>query len=140
MAFSFVQKLWREKANKLISMCLPRHYTAPMERHISPEISKTQGLFWSNCRLQATWHSKARQRATSLSAVQLAFAFVVFRIPSVTCSLTRALSQSLAHAQQLFSASTPSQILAPRVCTFHSILQFLSLIPHYSTYSSLLFH
>ena len=45
-----------------------------------------------------------------------AFAFVVFRILSVTCSLTRALSQSHAHAQQLFSASTPGQVLAPRVC------------------------
>ena len=31
----FVQKLWREKANKLISMCLPRHHMAPMERDIS---------------------------------------------------------------------------------------------------------
>ena len=58
-----------------------------------------------------------RQRATSRSSVQLAFAFVVFRILSVTCSLTHALSQSLAHAQQFFSASTPGQILAPRVCT-----------------------
>ena len=35
MAFSrFVQKLWREKANKL-SMCLPRHHMAPMERHFA---------------------------------------------------------------------------------------------------------
>ena len=52
-----------------------------------------------------------RQRATSRSSVQLAFAFVVFRILSVTCSLTHALSQSLAHAQQFFTAA------APRVCT-----------------------
>ena len=58
-----------------------------------------------------------RQRATSRSSVQLVQAFVVFRILSVTCSLTHALSQSLAHAQQFFSASTPGQILAPRVCT-----------------------
>ena len=58
-----------------------------------------------------------RQRATSRSSVQLVQAFVVFRILSVTCSLTHALSQSLTHAQQLFSASTPGQILAPRVCT-----------------------
>ena len=34
-------------------------------------------------------------------------AFVVFRILSVTCSLTRALSQIIAHVQKLFSASTP---------------------------------
>ena len=50
-----------------------------------------------------------RQRDTSRSSVQLAFAFVVFRILSVTCSLTHALSQSLAHAQQFFSASTPGR-------------------------------
>ena len=31
----FVQKLWREKANKLISMCLPRHHMVPMERHLA---------------------------------------------------------------------------------------------------------
>ena len=59
-----------------------------------------------------------------------AFAFVVFRILSVTCSLTRALSQSIAHVQQLFSVSTPGQILAPRVCTLvlfilHCLLQCL---------------
>ena len=49
-----------------------------------------------------------------------AFAFVVFRILSVTGSLTRALSESLAHAQQLFNAaSTPGKILLRRglVCT-----------------------
>ena len=53
-------------------------------------------------------------------------AFVVFRILSFTCSLTRALSQSLAHPQQLFSASTPG--LAPRVCTlvFTAYVIFLS--------------
>ena len=60
-----------------------------------------------------------RQRATSLSAVQLVQGFCFCSLPytSVTCSLTHALSQSLAHAQQFFSASTPGQILAPRVCT-----------------------
>ena len=70
-------------------------------------------LLKSNGRLQATWHGKA----ASLVFQPYAFAFVVFRILSVTCSLTHALSQSLAHAQQFFSASTPGQILAPRVCT-----------------------
>ena len=45
-----------------------------------------------------------RQRATSRSSVQLVQAFVVFRILSVTSSLTHALSQSLAHAQQFFSS------------------------------------
>ena len=62
---------------------------------------RRQGLFWFFQSLKAgyTW-----QRATSLSAVQLVQSFFVFRILSVTCSLTRALSQSLAHAQQLISA------------------------------------
>ena len=80
---------------------------------------RRQGLFWFFQSLTGGYKLPGivRQRATSLSAVQLAFAFVVFRIPSVTCSLTRALSQSLAHAQQLFSASTSGQTLAPRVCT-----------------------
>ena len=45
-----------------------------------------------------------RQRATSLSATTAVrvsvFCFVAFRILSVTFSLTRALSQSFAHAQQ----------------------------------------
>ena len=66
---------------------------------ILPEISKTGPflvLSKSNGRLQAPW-----QRATSLSAVQQLLSSVYF---SVTCSLTRALSQSLAHAQQLISA------------------------------------
>ena len=66
-----------------------------------------QGLFWFFRSLTAGYKlpGRVRQRATSLSAVRVravqAFAFVVFRILSVTCSLTRALSQSLAHAQQL---------------------------------------
>ena len=47
------QKLWREKANKLISMCLPRWHRWS---DISPEIWV---LSKSNGRLQATWHSKA---------------------------------------------------------------------------------
>ena len=94
-------------------MCLSRH-----QRRRWSEIFEDRAFSGSNGRLQATWHGiPVRQRATSRSSVQLAFAFVVFRILSVTCSLTHALSQSLAHAQQLFSASTPGQILAPRVCT-----------------------
>ena len=91
----FVQKLWREKANKL-SMCLPRHHMAPSE------ISKTGPflvLSKSNGRLQATWQSMAASyQSFSRTACTGLFAFVVFRIFSVTCSLTRALSQSLAHA------------------------------------------
>ena len=67
---------------------------------ISPEISKTGPflvLSKSNGRLQATW-----QRATSLLAVpvQLVQSFCL----PYTCSLTRALSQSLTHTQQLISA------------------------------------
>ena len=72
----------------------------------------------SSGRLQATWHSKAASYYVfQLYSLYRAFAFVVFCILSVTCSLTCALSQSLVHAQQLFSVSTPGQILAPRVCT-----------------------
>ena len=70
---------------------------APMERHFARNFKEGPFLV-----LTAGYKlpGRVRQRATSLSAVQ-AFAFVVFRILSVTCSLTRALSQSLAHAQQL---------------------------------------
>ena len=78
------------------------------------QIFRRQGLFWFFQSLMAGYKLPGivRQRATSLSAVQL-----VQGLLSVTCSLTRALSQSLTHAQQLFSASTPGQILVPRVCT-----------------------
>ena len=73
---------------------------------------RRQGLFWFFLSLTAGY-KLVRQRATRLPAVQLvqALAFVVFRILSVTRSLTRALSQSLTHAyaQQLFSASTPAK-------------------------------
>ena len=65
-----------------------------------------------------------RQRATSLSATTAVrvsvFCFVAFRILSVTFSLTRALSQSLAHVQQRFTA--------PRVCTLVLSLQLYSWI------------
>ena len=108
--FLFVQKLWREKANKLISMCLPQHDMAPMERHLA----RYFGLFWFFQSLTAGYKLPGivRERATSDSSVQLVqFFFVSVYFP---CSLTRALST---HAQQLFSASTPGQILAPRVCT-----------------------
>ena len=80
-------------------------------------------LLKSNGRLQATWHGKA----ASLVFQPYAFAFVVFRILSVICSLTHALSQSLAHAQQFFSASTPGQILAPRVCTLVLFILYLGI-------------
>ena len=72
-------------------------------------------LLKSNGRLQATWHSKAA--SFSRTACTGAGLFC-FRILSITCSLTHALSKSHPHAQQLFSASTPGQIIiAPRVCT-----------------------
>ena len=70
---------------------------------------RRQGLFWFFQSLTAGY--KLPGIVSELLAYR-AFAFVVFRTLSVTCSLTRALSQSLAHAQQLFSASTPGQILA----------------------------
>ena len=59
-------------------------------------------LLKSNGRLQATWHGKAA--TFSRNSLYRAFAFVVFRILSVTGSLTHALSQSLAHAQQCVHA------------------------------------
>ena len=64
MVFSlkcFVQKLWREKANKLINMRLPRQHMAPMERHFARNFKDGAFLVLSksNDRLQATWHSKA---------------------------------------------------------------------------------
>ena len=88
---------------------------APMER----QKFRRQGLFSFFQSLTAGYKLPGivRKRATSFSAVQLVqgFCFVVFRILSVTGSLTRAFSQaqSLAHAQQLFSASMrmPGQIL-----------------------------
>ena len=88
---------------------------------ILPKFSKDRAFSGSNAQLQATWHSKAASYMYILVfqpySLYRAFAFVVFRILSVTGSLTRALSQSRAHVQQLFSASTPSQVLAPRFCT-----------------------
>ena len=67
----FVQKLWREKANKLISMCLQRHHMAPMERHFARNLS----LFWFFQSLTAGYKLPGivRQRATSLSAVQFVY-------------------------------------------------------------------
>ena len=48
----FVQKLWREKANKYV---LTATSMAPMERDCWPFLV----LLKSNGRLQATWHGKA---------------------------------------------------------------------------------
>ena len=92
----FVQKLWRENANKLTATSYGADGATFRQKF------RRQGLFWFFQSLTAGYKlpGRVRQRATSLSAVQ-GFAFVVFRILSVTCSLTRALSQSLAHAQQL---------------------------------------
>ena len=110
MAFSrFVKKLWREKsqqANKYVLTATSYGADAATFR----QKFRRQDLFWFFQSLTAGYKLPGivRQRATGLSAVQLVqsfFAFVVFRILSVTCSLTRALSQSHAHAQQLFSAS-----------------------------------
>ena len=75
---------------------------APLERFL--KTGPFLVLLKSNGRLQATWHGKA----ASLVFQPYAFAFVVFRILSVTCSLAH---ESLAHAQQYFSASTPGLVL-----------------------------
>ena len=79
----FVQKLWREKANKLIStctcMCLPRHHTcmAPIERHFTRYFKDRAGLFWFFQSLTAGYMLSGivRLRATCLSAVQLVQGF-----------------------------------------------------------------
>ena len=94
---------------------------APMERHFArySEDRAFSGSFTAGYKLPGI----VAASYWSFSHTALAFAFVVFRILSVTCSLTRALSQSLAHAQQLFSASTPGQVLAPRVCTLVLVLR-----------------
>ena len=76
---------------------------------------RRQGLFWFFQSLTAGY--KLPGIVAASFQLYRAFAFVVFRILPVTCWLTRALSQSLAHAQQHFSASTPGQVLALRVCT-----------------------
>ena len=71
-----------------------------------------------------------RQRATSRSSVQLVQAFVVFRILSVTSSLTHALSQSLAHAQQFFSGVHARPNISAEglhFSAFHSVSRALSL-------------
>ena len=108
-----------------LCMCLPQHDMAPMERHLA----RYFGLFWFFQSLTASYKLPGivRERATSDSSVQLVQGFFV----SVyfPCSLTRALSKSLPHAQQLFSASTrtPDQILAPRVCTLVLFIIHISL-------------
>ena len=72
---------------------------------ISPEFRR-RGLFWFFQGLTAGYKLPGivRQRVIQPYSLYRALAFVVFRILSVTCSLTRALFQSLAHAQQLVHA------------------------------------
>ena len=110
------------KANKLISMCLPRHHTAPMERHFA----RYFGLFWFFRSLTAGYKLPGIVRQTSLSAVQLVqgfFAFVVFRILFVTSSLTRE-----AFRTRNSSLARPHPV---RVCTlflsFHSYQLFITI-------------
>ena len=132
MAFSrFVQKLWREKANKLISS-----YVLTATSYGADGATFRQKFGWFFQSLTAGYKLPGVVRQLNELVFQpyslyRAFAVVVFRILSVTCSLTRALSHSLTHAQQLFSASTPGQILAPRVCTLVLfILQELHCLPN----------
>ena len=100
-----VQKLWRGKANMLMSIILAAtsygadaatfHQTGP-------------SLVLSSLTVGYKQPGIVRQRATSLSATTAVrvsvFCFVAFRILSVTFSLTRALSQSRARATTLYSA------------------------------------
>ena len=102
-----------------LCMCLPQHDMAPMERHLV----RYFGLFWFFQSLTAGYKLPGivRERDSSVQLVQGFFVSVYF-----PCSLTRALSKSLPHVQQLFSASTrtPGQILAPRVCTLVLFIVF----------------
>ena len=91
-----------------LCMCLPQHDMVPMERHLARDF----GLFWFFQSLTAGYKLPGivRERATSDSSVQLVQGFFV----SVyfPCSLTRALSKSLPHVQQLFSAYARPNISA----------------------------
>ena len=76
---------------------------------------RRQGLLWFFQSL-AVGYTLVRQRPTNLSATTAVrvsvFCFAVFRILSVTFSLTRALCQSLAHAQQHFSVYCSTKLLS----------------------------
>ena len=96
-----MQKLWREKANKLISTLYVLTATLYGANGATfRQKFRRQGPFWFFQSLTAGY---------KLPGMYRAFAFVVFRILSVTCSLMRALSQSFVHTQQLFSVSTPGR-------------------------------
>ena len=71
MAFSrFVQKVWRKKANKLTVTSYWRRWS---------DIFRRQGLFWFFQSLTAGYKlpGRVRQRATSLSAIQLSYTMFV---------------------------------------------------------------
>ena len=79
-----------EKANMLMSICLPRHHMVPIQRHFAIifDIGPFLVLSKSNSRLPATWNSKA--------ASYQSFAFSVYFPLHVR--LTCALALRLAHA------------------------------------------
>ena len=97
-----VLKLWRELksqyANEYMLTTTSYGADAATFRHF-----RRQGLLWFFQSLMVGY-TLVRQRATSLSATHsragLRLLLAVFRILSVTFSLMRGLSQSLAHAQQ----------------------------------------
>ena len=94
--FCFVQELWREKANKL-SMCYRDIIImAPMERHFARNF---EDRAFSESLMAGYKLPGSELLVFQPYSLYKAFAFVVFGILSVTCLL--ALSQSLAHAQQL---------------------------------------
>ena len=86
-----IWKTWRYGMIK--PTILPQHHIGADGATFRQKFRR-QGLFWFFQSLTAGYKlpGRVRQRATSLSAIQL---FPIY------CSLTRALSRSLAHAQQL---------------------------------------
>ena len=70
----------REKANMLMSICLPRHHMVPIQRHFAIifDIGPFLVLSKSNSRLPATWNSKAATSTTAILYGSPSFAFSVY--------------------------------------------------------------
>ena len=113
---------------RILSLCLPRVYRhvisqprpSPfLRRYHLPRKSKRarngEGLGPRLSLALAPSRGYARDHAHRGVVLFRGFCFCSLPYTFRYCSLTRALSKSLPHAQQLFSASTPSQILAPRL-------------------------
>ena len=119
-----VQKLWREKTNMLMSILLTTTSSGADAATFCLSFRR-QGLLWFfqslavGCTLPGIL---VRQRATIgvlYSCTGLRLCSAAFCILSITLSLTLALSERLAHAQQHFSTSTPAKGL--HFSAFHTI-------------------